>query len=109
MSQSLFKNLLPRGLYGRAMLILILPVVVIQLVVSVMFLQRHFEDVTRQMTLSMLREIGFVTARIEAAPDQAAARAAGEELAGPLGIGLSLPAVEAPTDQRIFYDLSGVS
>ena len=44
------KRLMPGGLYGRAALILVLPVVVVTLVVSVMFLQRHFEDVTRQMT-----------------------------------------------------------
>ena len=34
------KWLMPRGLYGRAALILFLPVVVVTLVVTVMFLQR---------------------------------------------------------------------
>ena len=37
------KNYMPRSLYGRAALILILPVVTLQLVVSVVFIQRHFE------------------------------------------------------------------
>ena len=40
------KMFLPRGLYGRAALILIVPIVTIQLVVSVGFMQRHFDDVT---------------------------------------------------------------
>jgi two-component system, OmpR family, osmolarity sensor histidine kinase EnvZ len=44
------KSFLPRGLYGRAALILIVPIVTIQLVVSLAFIQRHFEGVTRQMT-----------------------------------------------------------
>ena len=35
---------MPRGLYGRAALILILPVVFLQLVVSVVFIQRHFTN-----------------------------------------------------------------
>ena len=46
---SWLKHYMPRGLYGRAALILLLPVVVVQLVVTVVFTQRHFEDVTKQM------------------------------------------------------------
>ncbi|MEO0750957.1 MAG: two-component sensor histidine kinase, partial [Pseudomonadota bacterium] len=37
------KRYLPRGLYGRAALILLLPVVVVQVVVAIVFVQRHFE------------------------------------------------------------------
>ena len=44
------KRYMPRGLYGRAALILILPVVTVQLIVSYVFIQRHFEGVTVQMT-----------------------------------------------------------
>ncbi|MFP1643446.1 ATP-binding protein [Pontitalea aquivivens] len=115
------KRLMPRGLYGRAALILILPVVTIQLVVSVVFLQRHFEGVTEQMTAAMLRELAYVAARAEAAPDLAAAVAAVAAVAGPLDLGVALPAPDpapgatsdaasdtAPgPDRRVFYDLSG--
>lgn len=41
-------------------MILILPIVVLQLAVAVMFLQRHYEDVTVQMTSNMAREIRLV-------------------------------------------------
>ncbi|MFP7570603.1 ATP-binding protein [Marivita sp. S2033] len=51
------KRYMPRGLYGRAALILILPVVTLQLVVSVVFIQRHFEGVTEQMSVELAREI----------------------------------------------------
>ncbi|MGI3185294.1 ATP-binding protein [Nioella aestuarii] len=47
------KQLMPRGLYGRAALILVVPIVSLQLVVSVAFLQRHFEDVTLQLTTAL--------------------------------------------------------
>jgi two-component system, OmpR family, osmolarity sensor histidine kinase EnvZ len=50
----------PRGLYGRAALILVVPIVTIQLVVSIMFIQRHYEAVTRQMTESIVLEIGYL-------------------------------------------------
>ncbi|WP_018000426.1 ATP-binding protein [Paracoccus sp. N5] len=101
------KRFMPRGLYGRAALILFLPVVVVTVVVTVMFLQRHFEDVTRQMTSGMTGEIGLVAARIEAAPDLAAARASADAVAGPLGLALTLPAPTARGDRHAFYDLSG--
>jgi two-component system osmolarity sensor histidine kinase EnvZ len=57
MSFDWLKRTMPRGLYGRAFLILILPVVTLQLVVSVVFIQRHFEGVTRQMTSEIARSL----------------------------------------------------
>jgi len=42
MAQFTVKNLLPRGLYGRAALILLVPIITIQLVVSFAFIQRHY-------------------------------------------------------------------
>ncbi|WP_299837965.1 ATP-binding protein [uncultured Jannaschia sp.] len=81
---------LPRSFYARAALILIVPIVTIQLAVAVMFLQRHYEDVTVQMTTNMVREIELVRAR----PD----------LAEPLGVELVPP----PRQSGIrFWDLSG--
>ena len=57
------KQYMPRGLYARALLILVLPVVTLQLVVSVVFIQRHFEGVTEQLTdqLSRALEISTLT------------------------------------------------
>lgn len=98
------KGIFPRGIYGRAALILFLPVVVVTLVVGVMFLQRHFEDVTRQMTASMARELAFVAARI----DEAGGRPqAGAAVAGPLGITIAAPPSPGQGDRRLFYDFSG--
>ena len=53
------RSILPRGLYGRALLILVVPIVTIQLVVSIAFIQRHFEAVTRQMTEGVLIEMRY--------------------------------------------------
>ncbi|GHG19773.1 ATP-binding protein [Paracoccus aerius] len=98
------KGFFPRGLYGRAALILFLPVVVVTLVVSVMFLQRHFEGVTRQMTTSMARELAFVAARIDRAGGQ---RDAGREIAVPLDVTIGEPTGNQAGDSRLFYDFSG--
>ena len=101
------KRFMPRGLYGRAALILFLPVVAVTLVVTVTFLQRHFEDVTRQMTASMAHEIALVAERVENAPDIDAARISAGRVTGPLGLTLVLPATGPGAERRAFYDLSG--
>lgn len=56
------KHYMPRSLYGRAALILVLPVVTLQLVVSIVFIQRHFEGVTVQMSTELAREVNLVLA-----------------------------------------------
>ncbi|MCV3271960.1 ATP-binding protein [Roseobacter sinensis] len=72
MSFHWLKHYMPRSLYARAILILLLPVVVLQLVVTVLFLTRHFEDVTQQMTTTVARELQLVLDVIDEAPDRAA-------------------------------------
>ncbi|MTH79347.1 ATP-binding protein [Paracoccus aestuariivivens] len=101
------KRIAPRGLYGRAALILFLPVVVVTIVVTVMFLQRHFEDVTRQMTGSMTREITLVARRIDEAADIPAAQSLAKRETTQLELQLVLPAVEPYGDWHDFWDLSG--
>ena len=93
------KQIMPRGLHGRAALILILPVVTIQLVVSVVFIQRHFERVTEQMSATMVREVRLAEALMlgRIAPpegqDTAGQRAAGQSaIPRALGLHLALPA-----------------
>ncbi|MDZ4096604.1 MAG: two-component sensor histidine kinase, partial [Paracoccaceae bacterium] len=96
-------TLLPRSLYGRAALILIVPIVTIQLVVSIGFIQRHFEKVTRQMSEGVAIELSLLLADVEAGDGaQAAALARG------LKMELSIPADwQATRDARRVWDLSG--
>jgi len=101
------KQFMPRGLYGRAALILILPIVTIQLVVSIAFIQRHFEGVTRQMTENLVQEIRLILDRAEAAPDLLAAQTEIAGLAPALELAVTLPAEARSGDTRVFYDLSG--
>ena len=70
------KNYMPRGIYARAALILILPVILLQLLVSVVFIQRHFDGVTRLMTSAVTIELRFRIETAKAAPDLQAARGA---------------------------------
>ncbi|SPH18122.1 Osmolarity sensor protein EnvZ [Defluviimonas aquaemixtae] len=103
------KHLMPRGLYGRAALILVLPIVMIQLVVSISFIQRHFEGVTEQMTRNIVQDIALLVERVAVAPDLSAARDQAEEVGEALAMTVALPAGDkAPqADRRVYYDLSG--
>lgn len=108
MSFHWLKRYVPRGLYTRAALILVLPVVTLQLVVSIVFIQRHFEGVTQQMTVSTAREIQLLIDRLPDAPGPLPADLS--DLARALAIGITaVPAGEVPENsQRRWYDLTGV-
>lgn len=60
MSAQWLKPYMPRSLYARSALILVLPVIVLLLVVGIAFLQKHLEDVTAQMTRAASREVTLV-------------------------------------------------
>ncbi|QCO56796.1 HAMP domain-containing protein (plasmid) [Pseudorhodobacter turbinis] len=102
------KNFFPRGLYGRAISILIVPVVSIQLVVSVAFIQRHFERVTQQMTGGVAIELGYLLDQMAAAPDQDSAKQQLEEVAQAMGFAVEFPTTKSDVgDLRSWFDLSG--
>jgi two-component system osmolarity sensor histidine kinase EnvZ len=101
------KTYLPRGLYGRAALILILPVVVLQLVVSVVFIQRHFEDVTTQMTQTVNRELRLVLRTAAAAQTRDGALEAMDGFARTLDLDLAFTGTVPDADWLRWYDFSG--
>ncbi len=105
------KSILPKGLYARAALILILPIIIIQLVVSVVFIQRHFDGVTGQLTDNVALELHYFLNQINGAEDPVAATLAIEQISGLLG--LTVVALHPDTamleDLRNFSDLTGNS
>jgi two-component system osmolarity sensor histidine kinase EnvZ len=106
---SVLQRILPRGLYWRAALILLVPIVTIQLVVSTAFIQRHYEGVTLQMTNGVAIDLEFLLAEIEASGSPEAAMARVGPLGEALEVTLTVPAgPTAPTEDRFrFLDLSG--
>jgi two-component system, OmpR family, osmolarity sensor histidine kinase EnvZ len=53
-------NLLPKGLYGRSLLIVILPMVLLQAAVAYVFMERHWELVTHRLSAAVARDIGAI-------------------------------------------------
>ena len=103
------RTVLPRSLFGRALAILLVPIVLLQLVVGLVFFQRHYQRVTEQLTSGVALELRYALDEVRRAPDDAAARAALAEMSDPLALSLSLePGTEvAPGLRRDFFDASG--
>ncbi|NVO23099.1 two-component sensor histidine kinase [Donghicola sp. B5-SW-15] len=100
---------MPRSLYGRAALILILPVLTVQLVVSVTFIQRHFEDVTRQLTQGLGLDVVYISSQLPDEDPEVVIQS-GRALSRQFGLQFSVvdTAATGPLPaRRRFYDFSG--
>lgn len=96
------RSILPRGLYGRALLILVVPIVTIQLVVSIAFIQRHFERVTQQMTGAVAVELSLVLQELDAGHTAEA-----DLIAASLGFTVTRAEIPLQEVRREAWDLSG--
>jgi two-component system, OmpR family, osmolarity sensor histidine kinase EnvZ len=56
-TDSFIKGILPKGLYARALLIIITPMVVLQSVVAFVFMERHWNTVTRRLSAAVTQDI----------------------------------------------------
>lgn len=102
---------LPRGIYARAALIMVLPVVVVQAVVSFVFVKEHYEDVTRQMTITAAREVRLVLSLISDADQSTDLAARAAPVTGPLAMTVRRadPGVSDETDKKVWYDFTGIT
>ena len=55
------KNLLPKGLFGRSLLIVVAPVVLLQAIVTYIFFERHWDTVTRRLSRAVAGEVAMLT------------------------------------------------
>lgn len=103
------KHYMPRSLYSRVAIILVLPVITVQLVVSVAFLQRHLEDVTKQMTLTVTREINMIADQVETSTDQAEMLSKMRPFLSPLQMKVTFVNSDTvpTTDSLRWYDYTG--
>lgn len=62
---------LPRGLFIRSAMIIIIPMVLLQVVVAWVFMERHWQLVTRRLSEAMTRDIASIIDLVETFPGQA--------------------------------------
>src|SRR5918996_1867035 len=52
-----FKDWMPKGLYARALLIIIVPMVILQSVIAFVFMERHWNLVTQRLSAAVVQDI----------------------------------------------------
>ncbi|HSF96014.1 MAG TPA: ATP-binding protein [Thermohalobaculum sp.] len=107
--EAFFKRYLPKSLFGRALLILLVPILVLQVVVASIFVQRHFDALTAQMATTVARELNYAITRIEDMESFEEARTAISQMSVQFGIemGLVEGGVTESRALRRIYDFTG--
>ncbi|MFO1106291.1 MAG: ATP-binding protein [Amaricoccus sp.] len=103
------KSLLPRSLFGRALAILLVPIVLLQLVVGLVFFQRHYQRVTEQLSEGVALELRLAIDEAGRAATPDAARQRLQEIGRPLDLVLGFEPSPGMTPgvRRDWYDVSG--
>jgi len=63
-----FAAIMPTGLYGRSLIIIIAPMLLLQGIVAFVFMERHWQAVTNRLSASVVRDISAVVDVIEIYP-----------------------------------------
>jgi two-component system, OmpR family, osmolarity sensor histidine kinase EnvZ len=67
--ERVFKGLLPKGLYARTLFIIIAPMVILQSVVTFIFMEWHYNAVTRRLSTAVVHDIAAIIDMRERLPD----------------------------------------
>ena len=65
----MLKKLAPQSLFGRAIIIVAAPVVLLQIVAAIVFYDRHLDQITRRLARSVSGDIGFVATALSREQD----------------------------------------
>ncbi|OKL45500.1 ATP-binding protein [Pseudovibrio exalbescens] len=100
-------NRLPKGLYVRALLIIVIPMVLLQSVLVFVFMERHYALVTRRLSEAVVREIASVVEMTETFRAQDDPEKVKRIAASALGLSVSVmpPEPLPPRQPRDFFDL----
>jgi two-component system osmolarity sensor histidine kinase EnvZ len=66
-----FKSIMPKGLYARSLLIIIVPMVVLQSVVAFVFMERHWSYVTQNLSAAVVQDVAAVIEMTRSFPQDA--------------------------------------
>ena len=61
----MIKKILPQTLLGRSILILVVPLIILQIIITVIFYNRHWDTITRHRTIDFVNDITLVVESFE--------------------------------------------
>jgi len=102
-----FADLLPKGLYARTLIIIIAPIVVLEGVVAYVFMERHWQAVTRRLSEATARDIAALIQIYETYPQKNNSHDLIKMARDRLNLSMQiLPAAELPPARpKPFFDL----
>ena len=64
------KNILPQTLFGRALLIIVTPLILMQAISTFVFFDRHWDTMTRRLAHTLAGDIAFIVDSLTPLPQQ---------------------------------------
>jgi two-component system, OmpR family, osmolarity sensor histidine kinase EnvZ len=100
-------NQMPKGLYARALIIIIAPMVLLQSVLTFVFLERHWQTVTRHLSTVTVQNIAFLIDTYRQYPQDANAETLTRLAADDLGLRIRFAKGEdlPIANSKPFFDL----
>lgn len=65
--KTLKQKILPRTLYGRSLMIIVVPILLLQLIVAYVFIDRHWDSMSDKLVFALAGEIRMITDQIKQA------------------------------------------
>src|SRR6201985_557678 len=65
----MLKRLLPRHLFGRSLIIIVAPIVLLQAIVAYVFFERDLDTTTRRLARDVAADVAFLVALEDSTPD----------------------------------------
>ncbi|MGF1473959.1 MAG: ATP-binding protein [Geminicoccaceae bacterium] len=88
--RSTLQKMMPRGLFWRSLLIVVVPLLILQVVLAYVFYERHWETVTRWLAIGVSGEVAYISEELEMAETLAERRAVLDRARRHNGFALSL-------------------
>lgn len=61
----ILKNFLPRSLFARSLLIIVVPMIIFQILITTVFVDNHWRKVSSRLAFSLVGEIGVMTRELD--------------------------------------------
>ena len=89
-------SFLPRTLFGRSLMIIALPVLLLQMIVAFVFFDRHWDSMSERLVFALSGEIAVVTKQIETAPSETAIKRLASETRKNLSMTVTVEKFDPP-------------
>ncbi|MEJ8472670.1 ATP-binding protein [Roseibium sp. H3510] len=103
----LIHKIMPKRLYTRALLIIVMPIVILQSVLVFVFMERHYDLVSRRMSEAVVREIAAIAFVLDNYPQDDGLAKVENLASGVLGLSVTIMPLEPlpPPAPKPYFDV----